>query len=88
MPEGKTWADVFVKYNGSDPWDPEKNDWRIKDGAPGDNAGTDGRDVGVAGGSGFDASMRSPMPRITIVEAPVRTDAEGKLRLRIRVDQE
>lgn len=48
---------------------------------------TSGGEAGIYGGAGFDDKMMSPLPRIVITEAPVKTNADGKLILKVRIDQ-
>lgn len=45
---------LFEKYDPSDPFDLRKNNYRLKKGVSGTNAGTDGKDIGLYGGTGFD----------------------------------
>lgn len=79
--------DLYVRYNTNAPWDPELNDWHLKSDSPAKGKGVNGSDPGIYGGAGFDDKMMSPLPRIVITEAPVKTNAEGKLILKVRIDQ-
>ena len=60
-------------------------DYHIKDGMTGKNAGTDGTDVGIYGGSGFSDEALAPIPRIVSKSIPNQTDASGNLNISIKV---
>ncbi len=83
-PEGGLDA-LFEKYDSSDPFNLSKNNYRLKAGVAGTNAGTDGKDIGLYGGAGFDDTGRAPIPRVKIKEIVPRTDKEGKLKVKIEV---
>lgn len=76
---------LFEKYDPSDPFDLRKNNYRLKKGVSGTNAGTDGKDIGLYGGSGFDDTGRAPIPRIKIREIAPQTDDKDRLKVRIEV---
>lgn len=46
-------------------------------------AATDGTDIGIYGGTGFKDDCVAPIPRIVTKNIPEKTDAEGKLNIRI-----
>lgn len=76
---------LFEKYDPSDPFDLRKNNYRLKKGASGTNAGTDGKDIGLYGGSGFDDTGRAPIPKIKIREIAPQTDDKDRLKVKIEV---
>lgn len=76
---------LFEKYDASDPFDLSKNDYRLKKGVAGSNAGTDGKDIGLYGGSGFDDSGRAPISKIKILEIAPQTDEQDRLKVKIEV---
>ena len=76
---------LFEKYDPSDPFDLRKNNYRLKEGVPGTNAGTDGKDIGLYGGSGFDDTGRAPIPTIKIREIAPQTDEQDRLKVKIEV---
>lgn len=76
---------LFEKYDPSDPFDLSKNNYRLKKGVSGTNAGTDGKDIGLYGGSGFDDTGRAPIPKIKIREIAPQTDDKDRLKVRIEV---
>ncbi len=76
---------LFEKYDPSDPFDLSKNNYRLKRGVSGTNAGTDGKDIGLYGGSGFDDTGRAPIPKIKIREIAPQTDEKDRLKVRIEV---
>ena len=78
-------ADLFVKYDSNNPFDLTQNDYRLKDGAPGKNAGLDGKDIGIYGGEGFDDAGGSLIPRVVFKEIAPTTNADGKLSVKIKV---
>jgi hypothetical protein len=79
------WNDVFVgPTNGVDP----ASNYALK-GTEGKNAATDGTDVGIYGGTtGFSDSALPPGPRITAKKVAGQTDADGNLRVEIKVSAE
>ncbi len=76
---------LFEKYDPSDPFDLRKNNYRLKKGVSGTNAGTDGKDIGLYGGTGFDDTGRAPIPKIKIREIAPQTDDKDRLKVRIEV---
>lgn len=76
---------LFEKYDPSDPFDLRKNNYRLKKGVSGTNAGTDGKDIGLYGGRGFDDTGRAPIPKIKIREIAPQTDDKDRLKVRIEV---
>ena len=76
---------LFEKYDPSDPFDFRKNNYRLKKGVSGTNAGTDGKDIGLYGGSGFDDTGRAPIPKIKIREIAPQTDDKDRLKVKIEV---
>jgi hypothetical protein len=60
-------------------------DFRLKDTSSGKNAGTDGTDIGIYGGTGFSNSALPPGPRIVSKKVSEQTDANGNLRVEIKV---
>ena len=76
---------LFEKYDPSDPFDLSKNNYRLKKGVSGTNAGTDGKDIGLYGGTGFDDTGRAPIPKIKIREIAPQTDDKDRLKVRIEV---
>lgn len=76
---------LFEKYDPSDPFDLSKNNYRLKKGVSGTNAGTDGKDIGLYGGTGFDDTGRAPIPKIKIREIAPQTDEKDRLKVRIEV---
>ena len=76
---------LFEKYDPSDPFDLRKNNYRLKKGVSGTNAGTDGKDIGLYGGSGFDDTGRAPIPKIKIREIAPQTDEQDRLKVKIEV---
>ncbi len=59
--------------------------FHLKEGCIGINAGTDGKDIGIYGGTGFSDSALPPIPRIVSKSIPEQTDENGKLKIQIRV---
>ena len=79
------WADIFEgPYSGINP----NNNYNLKPGAPGKNAGTDGKDIGIYGGSGFKDTALPPGPRIVASKIADQTDASGNLSVEITVSVE
>lgn len=76
-----SWDDVFVgPDNGIDP----SSNFKLK-GNFGKNAGTDGTDIGIYGGTGFEDSASLKMPRIIKKETANQTDEDGMLKVNIQV---
>ena len=78
---GKTWDDVFEKNNGFSIY----SDYRLKS-SWGRNAGADGTDLGIHGGSGFNEEKSlAPIPRIISKIIDEHTDKSGKLHIEVTV---
>jgi hypothetical protein len=75
-----SWKDVFVFPDGIK----TASDYSLK-GTWGKNAATDGTDIGIFGGTGFNKGALPPVPYIQSYEIDEQTDAEGKLNIRINV---
>lgn len=82
LDEGKSWDDVFGENNNKGV--SIKSDYSIK-GKWGKNAGTDGKDIGIYGGSGFKPNALAPIPRIVSKEVDEHTDGSGKLQIKVTV---
>lgn len=54
-------------------------------GEKGKGAATDGTDIGIYGGTGFDKYALAPIPRIVSKVIPEQTDAQGKLKITVTV---
>lgn len=78
--EGKTWDDVFTANKGVSIY----SDYHLK-GNWGKNAATDGSDIGIFGGSGFDPDALAPIPRIVSKKVAEQSDGSGKLRIEVTV---
>lgn len=76
-----SWEDVFSNYSGVTPY----ADYHViceecK------NAGTDGTDIGIYGGTGFNENKSMvPIPRIVSKTIPEQTDGSGNLNIKITV---
>jgi hypothetical protein len=78
----ENWDDVFV---GPDNGISLLSNFALK-GSVGKDGGTDGTDIGIYGGSsGFSDSARPPGPRIVSKKVGSQTDADGNLRVEIKV---
>lgn len=74
---------VDVYSNGYD----SHHDYRLKEGSPYKNAGTDGTDIGLYGGSNpFKHNCLPSTPRIQTSEVPAETDENGMLNIQINVE--
>lgn len=81
LEEGKTWGDVFEKNNGVS----ITSNYNLK-GEWGRNEGTDGKDIGIYGGSGFkEEKSLAPIPRIVSKKVDERTDGSGMLHIEVTV---
>lgn len=75
------WAEVLTDYtHGISIY----SDFSLK-GETGKNAATDGTDIGIYGGSGFDKDAISPIPYVVAKRIPEQTDASGNLSVQMRV---
>ena len=73
-----TASDIFINYNN---WAiSPSSDFHFKDEYKQYES-----QVGIYAGSGFDDSQMAPVPYIMYKDVPDKTDAEGKLKVRIRV---
>ena len=88
---GRDWGDGCVKV---DDWaevlgDISKgvstaSDFQLK-GKDGKGEATDGTDIGIYGGTGFNDEAVAPIPRIVSKVVPEQTDAQGKLKITVTV---
>ena len=77
-----SWNDLVVgPQNGVN----TTSNFKLKEGSPGKNAGTDGKDIGIYGGTGFSDTALPPMPRITTKNIADQTDENGMLKIQIQV---
>lgn len=60
------------------------SDFQLK-GNKGKGAATDGSDIGIYGGTGFNDEAVAPIPRIVSKVVPEQTDAQGKLKITVTV---
>lgn len=75
---------VFKKYDESAPfYDLLKQDYHLAKSIK----GTDGTDIGLYGGDGFDPNG-SPISRFTISKVADKTDKDGKLKVKIKIAAE
>ncbi len=75
-----TWDDVFYANKGVSIY----SDYRLKSSC-GKNAATDGSDIGIFGGTGFDPKSLAPIPRIVSKKVAEQTDGTGKLKVEVTV---
>lgn len=59
--------------------------YQLREDSPGKNAGTDDKDIGIYGGTGFSPTALPPIPRITDKKIAEQTDENGKLKVQIQV---
>jgi len=64
------------------------SDFHLKEGSIGINAGTDGSDIGIYGGSGFKNILTPAVPTIISAVIAKQTDAAGKLKVSVKVSVE
>lgn len=83
MEGGVSWSDIFVDYQEGRAI--HLNDWHLKDGVTGKNGGNDGTDVGIYGGGGFNTMGMPPYPHVVLKEVPAATDAQGNLKIKVKV---
>ena len=81
--EGTSWSDIFMDYQEGRAI--HLNDWHLKDGVTGKNGGNDGTDVGIYGGGGFNTMGMPPYPHVVLKEVPAATDAQGNLKIKVKV---
>lgn len=77
---GVTWDDVFNQHKGCTP----SSDYSLK-GSWGKGEATDGSDIGIFGGSGFDPNALAPIPRIVSKKVNEQTDGTGRLHIEVTV---
>ncbi|MEI8085752.1 MAG: hypothetical protein WCG93_06010 [Paludibacter sp.] len=77
------WNDIFIKCNLSAAIDPICN-YHFKSNI-GKNAGTDGTDIGIYGGTGFSDTALPPYPQIVFKNIPAQTDEFGNLKIQVKV---
>ena len=64
------------------------SNFHLKNGSPGKNAGTDGTDIGIYGGTGFNDLALPPIPRIVAKRIAEQTDEQGNLKVQVKVKAE
>ena len=87
LEKGKSFDDIFIKNKGVY----ISSNYHFKDGVSwGKNAGVDGTDIGIYGGSGFKEPKETvaPIPRIVSKEVADHTDGSGMLTIKVRVKAE
>lgn len=75
------WNEIFIK------WDlgvTTLSNYHLKSNI-GKNAGTDGTDIGIYGGTGFSDTALPPYPQIVFKNIPTQTDEFGNLKIQIKV---
>lgn len=77
---GVTWDDVFKKHKGCT----TSSDYDLKD-KWGKGEASDGSDIGIFGGSGFDPKALAPIPRIVSKKVDEQTDGTGRLHIEVTV---
>jgi hypothetical protein len=77
---GVSWNDVFEKHKGCTP----SSDYSLK-GTWGKGEASDGSDIGIFGGSGFDPKALAPIPRIVSKKVDEQTDGTGRLHIEVTV---
>ena len=77
---GVTWDDVFKKHKGCT----TSSDYDLK-GTWGKGEASDGTDIGIFGGSGFDPKALAPIPRIVSKKVDEQTDGTGRLHIEVTV---
>lgn len=78
--EGVTWDDVFIKHKGCT----TSSDYSLKS-TWGKGEASDGTDIGIFGGSGFDPKALAPIPRIVSKKVDEQTDGTGRLHIEVTV---
>ncbi len=78
--EGVSWNDVFKKHKGCT----TSSDYDLK-GTWGKGEASDGTDIGIFGGSGFDPKALAPIPRIVSKKVDEQTDGTGRLHIEVTV---
>ncbi|QNA44316.1 hypothetical protein [Lacibacter sediminis] len=78
-------SEVFESYTAS-PFDPFKDNYRLKSSSPGKNSGTDGTDAGIYGTSSPTSAGWVPSnPHIYFKKIAPQTDSLGNLNIQIKV---
>ena len=80
MEEGQSWENIFVAHKGITP----ASDYHLST-SFGKNADTNGGEIGLYGGTGFNDAALAPIPRIVAKTIPEQTDASGKLKISVTV---
>ena len=80
LDKGVTWDDVFKKHKGCN----TSSDYDLK-GSWGKGEASDGTDIGIFGGSGFDPKALAPIPRIVSKKVDEQTDGTGRLHIEVTV---
>ena len=84
LDDGISWDDVFEKNKGVS----ITSNYKLK-GKWGKNEGSDGKDIGIYGGSGFkEEKSLAPIPRIVSKKVDERTDGSGMLHIEVTVKAE
>lgn len=74
------WNNIFINFTNN----LTLNDYHLKSNI-GKNAGTDGTDIGIYGGTGFSDTALPPYPQITFKNIPGQTDEYGNLKIQVKV---
>lgn len=80
LDEGVTWDNVFKMHKGCT----TSSDYDLK-GTWGKGEASDGTDIGIFGGSGFDPKALAPIPRIVSKKVDEQTDGTGRLHIEVTV---
>ncbi len=82
LDEGVTWNDIFKANNGV----AISSDYSLKENVDKSKfKGTDGKVIGIEGGTGFSNKGLAPIPYIVAKQVDEKTDASGMLNVKIRV---
>lgn len=84
LEDGQSWDGIFKKNKGVN----INSDYHFAQGVTwGKGAGTDGKDIGIYGGSGFmdKDGAYAPIPRIVSKEVAEHTDGSGMLTVKVKV---
>lgn len=74
------WSEIFLNDLGVTPM----SNYHLKSNI-GKNAGTDGTDIGIYGGTGFSDTALPPYPQIVFKNIPTQTDEFGNLKIQVKV---
>ncbi|MBQ8128011.1 MAG: hypothetical protein IJ176_06405 [Prevotella sp.] len=80
LDEGVSWDNVFNQHKGCT----TSSDYSLK-GSWGKGEASDGSDIGIFGGSGFDPYALAPIPRIVSKKVDEQTDGTGRLHIEVTV---